>query len=289
MKTTINPDLILYICTGLYKEYFSAFRSSLDAHLVSSVGYEVAVFTDDPDYFCTYKDDPRVRIVQIKQYPWPAITLFRYQYFLWYLTHSKSTYRNCIFFNSNAQLAAPFNIDSLLDGVDFLSVEHPGFISSTPQYFPLERSLISSAYIPFGREPKVYSQGFLVGGNSQAFMRMCKTIAMWLLEDLGRKNYPIFHDESYQNKYFIQEQVNYLPPAYAAPEEMLVVGKTVVLSRNKPGAIQAKKNDPIQSAINRFYQVSRRLKMPIVCFRKTKSLEVAAADPYLCQFASKAS
>jgi len=288
MNTPINPDLIFYICTGLYKEYFSAFRSSLDAYLVSSVGYELAVFTDDPDYFYSYKDDPRVRIVQIKQYPWPAITLFRYQYFLWYLTHCNTTYRSCIFFNSNAQLIAPFNIDSLLDGVDFLSVEHPGFTSSPSQYLPLERSLISSAYVSFGEEPKVYSQGFLVGGKSQAFMGMCKTIARWLLQDLSRKNYPIFHDESYQNKYFIHEQVNYLPPAYATPEEMLDIGKTVVLSRNKPGAIQAKKVDPIQSAINRLYQVSRKLKMPIICFRKTKSLEMAAADPYLCKFVSKA-
>jgi hypothetical protein len=288
MNTSINPDLILYICTGLYKEYFPAFRSSLDVYLVSSAGYEVAVFTDEPDYFSSYKDDPRVRIIEIKQYPWPAITLLRYHYFLWYITHSNKTYRNCVFFNSNAQLLAPFNIDSLLDGVDFFSVQHPGFLSTIPQYLPLERSLISSAYVPFGREPKVYSQGFLVGGKSQFFMRMCGTITKWLLKDLGRKNYPIFHDESYQNKYFIQEQVNYLPPAYATPEEMLDVGGTVVLSRNKPSAIQEKKVGTIQSVINRLYQVSRKLKMPIVCFRKTKSLEIAAADPYLCKFASKA-
>lgn len=289
MNTSRNPDLILYICTGLYKEYFSSFRSSLEAHLVSSVGYEVVVFTDNPDYFCSYKNDSRVRIVQIKQYPWPAITLLRYQYFLWYLTHCKATYRNCIFFNSNAQLVAPFNIDVLLDGVDFLSVQHPGFMSTAPQHFPLERSLISSAYIPFGKEPKTYSQGFLFGGKSQAFMQMCKKIAKWLLQDLARKNYPIFHDESYQNKYFIQEQVNYLPPTYACQEEMLEFGKTVVLSRNKPTTIQSKKVDPIQSMINRLYQVSRKFKMPIICFRKTKLLEVAATDPHLCKFVSKAS
>ena len=95
---------------------------------------------------------------------------------------------------------------------------HPGFYKSSKIEYTYDRNPSSHAYIPFGSGKQYYAGGFN-GGKSKNFLTMAKTIATWRKSDQNKNIIPIWHDESYMNKYmFLNPPTLELDPSYCYPE-----------------------------------------------------------------------
>ena len=82
---------------------------------------------------------------------------------------------------------------------------------------PYERRKETGAYVPYNCGEH-YVIGAVEGGETEAFLKMCKTIQSRINDDLKKGNITKWHDESYLNHYIIgRNDVKYLHPGYCYP------------------------------------------------------------------------
>ena len=96
-----------------------------------------------------------------------------------------------------------------------------------PCFFPYERNKKSKAYIPRIKHDYKYVAGGILGGKTIAFLNLCHKIKNWIDDDQLHGIVPIFHDESYLNKYYFlnANKISLLNYIYCISEETARIKK----------------------------------------------------------------
>jgi histo-blood group ABO system transferase len=212
----------IIIATSKYTDYISALIDSINKHIkIINAEINFAVFAD-----CEQNNIPFLRVPHL---PWPLVTLLRYNIITEYEQYLKN--QDYLFY-IDADMLVVNDIGSEILG-DLVAVEHYGFYGRDKQYFTYERNEKSTAFIKEGDGEKYYAGGFL-GGKTENFLSMSKTIAENVNKDLNNNIIAVWHDESHLNRYLIDNQPTIiLPPMYCYPEGEGDVTKTKIISVKK--------------------------------------------------------
>lgn len=180
--------------------------------------HEVVLFTDDRGTPAFSPETGNVfllnfnvnHIVYQPDLGWPRATLMRYHAINKQEEYLRRRYGHVFYMDIDMLVTSPVNIKEICsDGIT--AVIHNGY----PTAF--ERDPISTACL-IG-DDYTYYQGCLVGGRTEAFLQMTKTIARNIDIDDEHDHVAIWHDESHLNHYLAHNPPTIsLSPAYAFPE-----------------------------------------------------------------------
>lgn len=181
--------------------------------------------------FTNSKNHEQFNTIPVTHIPFPIISLMRYHYY----------YSQYNLLNSYDYI---FHIDCDMEIVDdlddtFLSerttVIHPSYFypNINNNSFPYDRNSNSQAYIPYNAG-KSYYQNCFQGGDAKLFLEMCDILQKKIEHDLRNNYIALWHDESYMNKYMLENPPQLeLSPIYAQPEGWNSFGKTKILHKFK--------------------------------------------------------
>ena len=212
---------ILYICTGPYTLFWKDFYKSFEEKFLPEFQKRYFVFTDADNIYA--QENEFVKITRIEPQPWPLITLFRFSTFL----KIEEDIKECdylMFSNANMICEDVITPEEFLPRKnEVLSVtSHPGYFGKSIINFPYERNKRSTAYIPWNCG-KNYVIGAMFCGQSDAFIKMSKTLKRNIEEDLKKNVIARWHDESQLNRYIVNKPgVRVLDPMYCYPFGMNV-------------------------------------------------------------------
>ena len=198
---------IITIATGKYfEEFIPNLKASIDRYF-NFPGYQIHFncFTD------TNVEIEGIRNIPIQHFSWPFSTLLRYR---WMEKHLPSLEKNDYLLYMDADMRVVSSPPASLLDHSLMAVCHPGYLDA-PGAFEIDRQ--DSCYVPPPLR-KHYYQGCFWGGKREQFVPLVTSLAAMVDSDLSVGNIPIWHDESYLNKYFSSQVCEALPPIYAWPE-----------------------------------------------------------------------
>src|SRR5665213_1550852 len=196
---------ILLIATGeKYHQYIDPYLESAEKFLFP---HDAILWTDSPMAH-------RVRHRFTKEaFGYPDETLMRYHTFLEQMP-TLFEYDFLLYSDVDMLWAAPVTEDEVVSN-GITATLHPGYVGrvGTP-----ERRPQSMAYIPLGTQNKYFCGGFN-GGTVQAFTSMAIYIKSCVEIDARKGITPVWHDESYLNRYLLDyPPARILTPSFCWPE-----------------------------------------------------------------------
>lgn len=233
--TVINVG-ILYICVGKYDKYFKTFYETANRKFLLGSKKTYFVFTDSEKLIYRYRHLSYIIFIKTEKLGWPYDTLLRNRYFMQHF-HLFSNMDYLIFCNANMVFKENIFLNDLGLGInnELFGVQQPYYFHKSSNTFPVESNLFCNAY--FSEEEihhsKHYFQGCFYGGNYTNFRKLVETISDWTDDDLISNKIPVWHDESYLNKYFHLNPPFVLHPGYAYPEEINLPFKKNILMLQK--------------------------------------------------------
>ena len=198
---------IITIATGKYfEEFIPNLKTSVDRYF-NFPGYQINFycFTD------TTAEIAGINNVPIEHFGWPFSTLLRYR---WMENYLSTLEKNDFLLYMDADMRVVSAPPVSLFNHPLMAVCHPGYIDS-PGAFEIDRQ--DSCYVPPPLR-KEYVQGCFWGGKKAQFVALIRSLSAMVDRDLRAGNIPIWHDESYLNKYLSAHHCKALPPLYAWPE-----------------------------------------------------------------------
>jgi histo-blood group ABO system transferase len=202
---------LLIIATNKYISFVDPLVDSADKLFLPNCNVTYCVFTNN---IKTLNTPRQYNMLNIDHEPWPAPTLKRYDYFNKYTEYLKT-------FDYLYYCDADMKFVDIVEGEilgDLVATLHPGFWSQNNIQFSYERRPECKAYISYGSGNAYYAGGFN-GGKSSEFLKMANTIVSWRKEDEINGLIPVWHDESYLNKYmYLNPPTKALTPSYCYPE-----------------------------------------------------------------------
>lgn len=217
---------VLYICTGKYKVFWKDFFISAEKFFLPSGEKKYFVFTDAEEIYGEGTEN--IRKVYQGFLGWPFDTLLRFDMF----SKVQEELVDCeylFFFNSNV-LFRDFIGNDILPGSKndgLVAVLHPGLWNSSPDFFPYERNIHSTAYIGYG-VGEHYFMGGMNGGQSGAYLELIDTLKNNIIHDLKNEITAISHDESHLNRYLVDKTPLILNPSYGYPEGWCLPFKPII-------------------------------------------------------------
>lgn len=219
------------IATNKYISYAENLLESMNKFAFADTKSKVSlfVFSNMSQLFKNRLGRVATKGVNITHVPFPLISLLRYHYY------SECTELNDYDYIFHIDCDMIFKSDV---SEEILSkrtcVSHPGMVSfKNKNSYPYDKNPVSNAYVS-DEAGKHYYQNCFQGGEKEEFLSMCKLLRNRCEEDL-RKNYiALWHDESYMNRYMVEnEPTLVLPPTYAQPESWPSFGETKILHVDK--------------------------------------------------------
>lgn len=202
----------LMIATNKYIKFANATIESADTYFLPNCDVTYCIFTNHKSP--SIKTKKQYSLLNIIHEPWPAPTLKRYDYFTDYADYLKMF--DFMFYCDADMKFVDVVGDEILSEVT--GTIHPGFWHRPNHIFSYDRNPNCKAYIPYGEGNYYYAGGFN-GGSKTGFLKMAETISNWRKEDEKNNIIPVWHDESYLNKYlYINPPTNQLSPSYCYPE-----------------------------------------------------------------------
>lgn len=213
---------IIVIATGKYfEEFIPNLKASLDQYFnFSDYQVQLYCFTDTSAQIAGVKNIP------IQHFAWPFSTLLRYR---WIAQNLEQFEQHDFLLYMDADMRVVATPPTAIFDHALIAVRHPGYVQG-PGAFEIDRA--DSCYVPPPLR-KHYYQGCFWGGQSVAFSQMIRSLAHKVDEDLSLGNIPIWHDESYLNKYLSIQVCEALPPTFAWPEGQTPVEPPYVLHLEK--------------------------------------------------------
>lgn len=204
---------ILYIATGKYIAFWPIFHREASIRLFPDAEKRYFLFTDSTEY----ESSESVTVVPTEHRPWPRPTLDRFRHMIDSYEQWKDA-ELALFINANAVPCSPFFFHEVFPYVGSLvACVHPcaGRMFSTCS---LETRPECCAYT---QERTPYVCGGFQGGKPTAWLEACKVMQEWTEEDEKNGIMPVWHDESYWNKYCLmkKKEVRLLgwPTVYVEP------------------------------------------------------------------------
>ncbi len=223
---------ILYICTGIYNQFFDDFYKTCEKYFLSKYHHEYFVFTDDT----TLGQADNVNLIYRECSGFPMDSLMRFEMFLTIEDQLKS-FDYIYFFNSNSLFLSEVKDSEILpNSSGLVGAEWPGKRKpfKHPMFYPYERNSLSKAYIkPRIEPPYIYFMGGINGGTSKEYLKMIRTLAENIQNDLNIGIIAKVHDESHINAYFHEHQPKILTSEYCWPEEWKPSCSPKIIFRDK--------------------------------------------------------
>lgn len=207
---------ILYIATGRYMLFWDEFYKSAHKHFLPNAKKNFIVFSDNPQLGSL--KNPDVKFFPIERKGFPFDTLLRFEIFL----QAEELLKDCdyvFYFNANILFNSPVLESDILPNESqegLVCANHPIISRYNKDAYPYERNPSSLAYIKDG-DGYAYVQGALIGGTSDAFIRMSKILAENIRRDLQKNIVAIWHDESHLNRYILDKTPKLLPIEFLCP------------------------------------------------------------------------
>jgi histo-blood group ABO system transferase len=219
------------IATNKYVNYAIDLLKSLENYAFKNTMHDVTlvVYTNNKEIFKEVVSCVKLKCVDITHVPFPLISLLRYHYY----TATDELKNYDYVYHIDCDMVLQSHIGEEIFG-DRVCVEHPGFYKNTNNVtFPYDRNPISNAFVKLGFGLQYYQNCFQ-GGVSSEFFSMSISLRNRIEEDL-RKNYiALWHDESYMNRYMVDNPPSkVLPPTYAQPQGWSSYGETKILHIEK--------------------------------------------------------
>lgn len=217
---------LLVIATNKYISFIDQLVESADKWFLSNCNVTYCVFTNNPK---TLNTNRAFNMLHIEHEPWPAPTLKRYDYFNKYADYLK-TFDYLYYCDVDMKFVDVVG-DEILNNL--VATLHPAFYNQNKLQFTYDRNYKSKAYMNFTEGDRYYAGGFN-GGNSKNFLSMSKTISDWRLHDECLDIIPLWHDESYLNKYmWLNKPTKILFPDYCYPEQWNLPFSKKIIALNK--------------------------------------------------------
>jgi hypothetical protein len=223
---------ILYIGIGRYSIFWRDFFSSAEKFLCANHRKFYFVFTDDSKLLNSQVEN--VQFIEQKDLGWPGNVLFRYHFFK-NVEEKLQGMDFLLFFNGNYLFVKPISLKELLpdkNGDYWVTlVWHTNMEKEITQY-TYERNPESKAFIPYG-EGKYYFQSGFYGSDKEHFFDLINTCDQWTKEDMEKNIIPVWHDESYFNRYMLDKNPKILGTEYGKPVQWKYPFSPKAILRNK--------------------------------------------------------
>ena len=216
----------LLIATNKYVSFLQQFINSADEFAFKNHNVTYCIFTNNQ---IPIQSKNSIKYFTILGEKWPAPTLKRYNYF----TEQKNNLLNYdyLYYSDVDMKFVDFIGDEVFSSL--VATIHPGYYLNNNLQFTYDRNPNCMAYIPFGSGINYFAGGFN-GGKSENFLNMAETISDWQKEDESKNIIPLWHDESYMNKYLIINPPTLkLSPSYCYPESWNIPFNKKLLALDK--------------------------------------------------------
>ena len=224
MKSNI---LLLLIATDEYWKFVEPLIESAEKYFLTEHNVDFLVFTDKPSKIIN-KENVYTSVLYHTSWPYP--TLKRYHTFISQKEFILK-YDYTFYLDVDMRIENKVGDEILSDGI--VATIHAGYCESEPKRCPYERNSVSTAYMS-GQDGKHYYAGGFNGGRTQDFVDMSETIIQYVDKDLSSGIIPVWHDESYLNKYlWVNEPSKKLDPSYCYPEELRIPFERKIVAINK--------------------------------------------------------
>lgn len=208
---------IICLANGPYSIFIPNLVQSCEEKFLLDYEKHYYVFSDT-DFESEYRD--KCTLILKERKGWPGDCLIRPEY-SFEVNNLASDLDYVYFFNANMFVYSEVGEEILPDSSGLVGVEHPHYTHRNNLQFTYDRNPATRACIPAG-EGLIYYQACMWGGTTEAFMKLSKEIKEWVDADLADGVEPIWLDESYLNRYFLNNQPKTLSPVFAWPTYMTV-------------------------------------------------------------------
>jgi len=215
---------ILVIATRGYNDFINPLFTSIATNFLPEHRIGLMLFTDAPySQIYNFKEhtakncNNRVHVsaFEVTHKPWPYMTLHRYNIFNKHKEHLKN-------FDYLYYIDADMKVESIIDEEvlpdnpnQIVAVKHPGYYQGGGDW---ETSMSSVAFVSPAQR-KTYWAGGFNGASSAKYLSMCQEISTMLALDECVNIIAKWHDESYFNRYLIDQEVKTLDSGYIYPED----------------------------------------------------------------------
>lgn len=199
------------IATGKYDIFLDPLLASARKFFLPNIKKHFFLFTDSEKDFASND----VTIFKQNHFQWPGPAMYRY-HIINRAKQQLSEY-DYIFYSDADMLFVDIVGKEVLSPLT--ACNHPGFYNKPRKEFTYETNPKSKAYIPPDKGEYYFASGFN-GGTSSSWLKMASVIQEWTEEDRKCGIIPVWHDESYFNRYLIENQKPsvILDPSYCFPE-----------------------------------------------------------------------
>ncbi|MEG1717929.1 MAG: family 6 glucosyltransferase [Bacteroidales bacterium] len=210
---------ILYFGVGRYSIFWKKFYKSAEQFLLNDCEKEYYVFTDSENIL-QEAHNKNVYVYAQESLGWPNMSLMRFEIFFRAYDRLQNV-DYIVFFNANIEIKRNIYANDFLPILpedNLLVCLHPYYYNKPIDEFPYDRNNNNRACIPKGKG-RYYVQGALQGGRTKFFLEAIAILKDWVNEDLKKGVVPVWHDESYWNKYILDRtDLKVLSPSYLYPE-----------------------------------------------------------------------
>lgn len=189
--------VIYYIATDIYTQFIDGFIKSL-CYFCETDKLTIILLSDSSEDYSKYNNEHiTIKQYYIQHFCWPIITLFKMKYILDFFIE------DCDYaFYMNSNLRWIKNKVICLDKDLLFSTKR---YSSDELYkgYNIYQIPNSTSFIDYNKLPEniCYCQGGLFGGKPKPLKSFCADIYEMIKVDLQKGIIPIWHDESYLNKW----------------------------------------------------------------------------------------
>ena len=230
---------VIILCTGKYIRFVPDLLEHLKKYFLRN-HHVVPIILTDPDNFS--KVPTGVACFDASHGEWPAPTLLRHHQTLKHEAEIRALDCEYLYsLDSDALPIAPVGDEILGDTVGCVSPQcygkwGRGWGFDCPiSAMPFETNPMSMAHVAMGEDILHYFTGAFVGGKTDLYFDMIKEVAVGIDIDIERGIMPRFHEESHQNRFFVDHPPQVvLSPEYQTPEGTVFFRKRrIIVSRSK--------------------------------------------------------
>lgn len=223
---------IVYLAIGKYDVFWDEFYRSCERYLFPDATKHYFVFTDS-DRLLNRKL-ANVSMIFRKDAGWAMNVLAKSDCMLSIRTQLE-TFDYLFYINSNYLVESTIWCDEILatEENDYLSVLSFDFLADKdPDSYAYDRNPLCQACILPGKG-KYYYQGGFYGGRVREVLSMAVYCAQSARIDLSNGILPVWHDESYLNKYLLEYNPKIIGTKYCKPEEFDGPCKAILRSKSE--------------------------------------------------------
>lgn len=218
---------IYYIATSNYKAGFEFFNKNLH-YFYPEFNKTVVILSDGlTEWDKVISKNPEgteinYEVYHIDHFCWPIIALFKMKLIL---DHKIDCDYVC-YFNANLQFNKDYDYSTNNIDLTGLNLSRPCTCNENSEFdgsgFAWAINKKSQAYI---EEPYTYISGGLFLGPPEIVYKMCEEVNEMVEIDLNKNIIPQWHDESYLNKWRLQNKTLVIPPKKIISYERFVWNK----------------------------------------------------------------